>query len=534
MLIANTVTPSGVARTALVRHAIVTASATYGARAVSRRSLTRSAAFYSAISSRSLPISSQPNRLSNTSPFLQTPPTQLSSIWAVLPARRGFQTGSSLWQQKEQKSEESSQNQKSEESSQKEKTEGEEEQKEGDKKKEEAPPPPPHGDKTPWQVFTETLQSEFKASKEWNESTKALASSAHQFTESESVKKARAAYEAAHSATTSKTSSALKTTGKAIGQGAAWTWDTSVVKGLRHGVTATGKGLEKATRPVRETKVYKTAVGGIKDAMDDGSSSRYGGWVEKEERRKQRELRELNEMKSGRKIEKMEEDPNAGTNVTLHKDSAWKESWKDFKDNSRVMQSLFSMKSTYNESENPLISTARSISDRVAGWFAENENAMVIKKFREMDPSFQIEPFLRELREYILPEVLDAYVKGDVETLKLWLSDAQFHVYAALAQQYTTAGLKSDGRILDIRHVDISHARMLEPGDIPVFIITCRTQEVHVYRNKKTNELAAGMEDKVQLVTYAIGMTRIPEDVNNPETRGWRMIELQKAGRDYI
>jgi mitochondrial import inner membrane translocase subunit TIM44 len=198
------------------------------------------------------------------------------------------------------------------------------------------------------------------------------------------------------------------------------------------------------------------------------------------------------------------------------------------------MQKLFSLKDTYNESENPLISTARGISDRVAGFFAENETAKVIKKFREMEPSFQLEPFLREMREYILPEILDAYVKGDVETLKLWLSDAQFHVYAALAQQYTTAGLKSDGRILDIRHVDISHARMLEPGDIPVFVVTCRTQEVHVYRNAKTNELAAGMEDKVQLVTYAIGITRIPEDVSNPETRGWRIIELQKAGRDYI
>lgn len=90
-----------------------------------------------------------------------------------------------------------------------------------------------------------------------------------------------------------------------------------------------------------------------------------------------------------------------------------------------MMQKLFSMKETYNESENPLISTARSISDRVAGFFAENETAMVIKKFREMDPNFQLESFLREMREYILPEVLDAYVKGDAETLKLWLSDAQ-------------------------------------------------------------------------------------------------------------
>lgn len=199
-----------------------------------------------------------------------------------------------------------------------------------------------------------------------------------------------------------------------------------------------------------------------------------------------------------------------------------------------MVQGLFGLKSAYNESENPLISTARSITDRFAGFFAENETAMVIKKFREMDPGFQMEPFLREMREYILPEVLDAYVKGDTETLRQWLSAAQFSVYDALSKQYTTLGLKSDGRILDIRNVEIMSARILDPGDIPVFIVTCRTQEVHVYRNSKTNALHAGMEDKVQLVTYAIGVTRTPEDVNNPETRGWRLIELQKSGRDYI
>ncbi|KAL8729302.1 MAG: hypothetical protein Q9166_004799 [cf. Caloplaca sp. 2 TL-2023] len=407
-----------------------------------------------------------------------------------------------------------------------------------EKKEDTPPPPPPHGNKSPWQVFTETLQSEFKASKEWNESTKAIASSAHQFTENESVKRARAAYTAASGAATSTTTSALKSTGKVIGQSAAWTWDTPVVKGVRTGVNLTGKGIEKATRPVRETQVYKTAVGGVRDVIDDGSSSRYGGWLEKEERRKQRELRELKEAAGtrgkGRRVENRGEDPNAGTNVTLHKDAKWKESWREFKDSNKVMQSIFALRSTYNESENPFISTARSITDKIAGFFAENETAMVIKKFREMDPTFQVEPFLREMREYILPEVLDAYVKGDTDTLRLWLSAAQFQVYAALAQQYTTAGLKSDGRILDIRHVDVLSARMLEPGEIPVFIITCRTQEVHVYRNAKTNDLAAGMEDKVQLVTYAIGVTRVAEDVNNPDTRGWRLIELQKSARDYI
>ena len=179
-------------------------------------------------------------------------------------------------------------------------------------KKKEPPPPPPHGDKSPWQVFMETLRSEFKASKEWNESTKALSG----FTENESVRRAREAYSTASSAATSTTASAIKGTGKVLGKGAAKAWDSTVVKGVRSGVNATARGIEKTTRPVRETNVYKTAVGGVKDVIDDGSSSRYGGWVEKEERRKQRELREMNEAAAAasgqpgaKKPEKMEEDP---------------------------------------------------------------------------------------------------------------------------------------------------------------------------------------------------------------------------------
>lgn len=175
-----------------------------------------------------------------------------------------------------------------------------------EQKKSEEPPPPPHGNKSPWQVFTETLKSEFQASKEWNESTKQLAASKNQFTENESVKRARAAYTAASGAATSSTASAIKGTGKVLGQGAAWTWDTSVVKGVRTGVNATASGIDKVTKPVRETKAFKS----VKDVIDDGSSSKYGGWTEKEERRKRRELRDLNEAGAGgRRPEKLEEDP---------------------------------------------------------------------------------------------------------------------------------------------------------------------------------------------------------------------------------
>ncbi|KAK5073752.1 protein translocase subunit [Lithohypha guttulata] len=387
-----------------------------------------------------------------------------------------------------------------------------------------APPPPPHGDKTPWQVFRETFSSGLKESKEWNESTKLLQGEVQEFRESDRVKKVSAAYDS----TVGRAGRGAQAAAKAVGTGAAWTWETPVVQGVRKGVNATGRGIEQATRPVRETEAFKA----VSEAIDDGSSSRYGGWIEKEERRRRRAAREAKE--GFKPTEKMEEDLNAGTNVVIHKDAAWKEAWNNFKESSKLGQSMRTWRSTYEESENPLISTARSITDRISGFFAENETAMVVKKFREMDPNFQMEPFLRDMREYILPEVLDAYVKSDVEVLKTWLSAAQFQVYTALMDQYTKHGLKSDGKILDIRGVDVLNARLLEPGEIPVFIITCRTQEVHCYRNRKTGELAAGTEDRVQQVTYAIGVTRLADDIANPETRGWRLIELQKSARDYI
>lgn len=183
------------------------------------------------------------------------------------------------------------------------------EQKEGEEgegkkeKKGDKPPPPPHGDKTPWQVFTETLQQEFQASKEWNEGTKQLSGQVHDFTNDPRVQRAREASEAAKT----KTAAALKATASAVGQGAAWTWDTMPVKGVRAAARVTGTGLDYATRPVRQTKAFQA----VKETIDDGSSSRYGGWVEKEERRKRRELRELNELKrtGGRPSGPLEEDP---------------------------------------------------------------------------------------------------------------------------------------------------------------------------------------------------------------------------------
>lgn len=198
----------------------------------------------------------------------------------------------------EQKSSEASEEAKSEEP----KDEKSEEGKDGKEEKTDQAPPPPHGDKSPWQVFTDTLRTEFKASQEWQDSTKQLAGEVKAFNESESVRRAREASEAV----TGGASKVIKGTGKVIGQSASYAWNTSAVQGVRAGINATGRGIEKASRPIRETQAFKD----LSDALDDGSSARYGGWTEKDERRRLREQREAELLKSGHKpAEPMVENP---------------------------------------------------------------------------------------------------------------------------------------------------------------------------------------------------------------------------------
>lgn len=79
---------------------------------------------------------------------------------------------------------------------------------------------------------------------------------------------------------------------------------------------------------------------------------------------------------------------------------------------------------TYQESDNPFIVMSRSVTGTIGRWFDETETAKVTKWVKEMDPSFTQESFLKELREYIVPELVDAYVNGDQPTLKQWCSEA--------------------------------------------------------------------------------------------------------------
>ena len=66
------------------------------------------------------------------------------------------------------------------------------------------------------------------------------------------------------------------------------------------------------------------------------------------------------------------------------------------------------------------MASLRGITSTVAGWFDENETAQVLRMMKAHDPGFTMESFERELREYIVPEVVDADLSVDQESLGEW------------------------------------------------------------------------------------------------------------------
>ena len=115
----------------------------------------------------------------------------------------------------------------------------------------------------------------------------------------------------------------------------------------------------------------------------------------------------------------------AGQALVLHANAEKRDKWEAMKETNPVLRQFVSAKKAWEESENPVISSIRGVTDSVSSFlFDETENAQVTRMLRAMDPSYDPETFQRELREYIIPEVIDAYLSADQQALRLWCGEA--------------------------------------------------------------------------------------------------------------
>ncbi|KAI8985064.1 hypothetical protein BDB01DRAFT_788790 [Pilobolus umbonatus] len=404
---------------------------------------------------------------------------------------------------------------------------------------------------SPFKVFIDTVKEQLNKSKE----IKNLQDESGRMNDSEALKKAREMYEKAKvinvievnkrlitlcltqaqqsvqseriKQATEKLSEAAQKVGSSVNESFKKASETEFAKDTSEKIKKAAETINKTADPLKNNEVVGKISDSFKTVMKD-ESGRYTGFVDKETRRKLREEAQKTTQGSSRAVS---ENKEAGANMVLHKDSKWKESWSKFKEDNSVMQGIFRARRNYEESDNILISYSRAITDRISeafgSMFEESDQAHAIRAFQMIDPTFNMDKFLTDARKYIIPEVMEAYLKGDIETLKLWCSEATYNVLTAVIQTQLQQGLISDCKIQDLRDIELVAAKILE-NDVPVLVLSFRTQEIIVFRNAKSGEIVYGKEDLIEQVTYACVLTKEPEDLQNPVTGGWRIIDMAK------
>ncbi|PWN54321.1 Tim44-domain-containing protein [Violaceomyces palustris] len=224
------------------------------------------------------------------------------------------------------------------------------------------------------------------------------------------------------------------------------------------------------------------------------------------------------------------ENPEAGEALVLRPEPAYKQAWSNFKDGNPLFRKMGELKEAYDESENPLVERVRGVTEWIGSLFEENEFAQVTRQMKLMDPSFNVEHFQRDLREYIVPEIIDAYHGAQRHLLRQWCGEATFNLLMATIEPYLSKGYLPEGRLLDVRNIDILQAKMLE-NNIPVFVVSFKSQELMYFKDAKTGEIKAGNNENADLCMYAMVLTRVEEELDNEITGGWKVVELARRGQ---
>jgi import inner membrane translocase subunit TIM44 len=82
----------------------------------------------------------------------------------------------------------------------------------------------------------------------------------------------------------------------------------------------------------------------------------------------------------------------------------------------------------YDESDNPVVRASRLITDKVSelfgGLFSKTELSEVLTEICKIDSNFDKNQFLKDCEQDIIPNILEAMIRGDLEILKDWCYEA--------------------------------------------------------------------------------------------------------------
>lgn len=106
----------------------------------------------------------------------------------------------------------------------------------------------------------------------------------------------------------------------------------------------------------------------------------------------------------------------------------------------------------YDESDNAVIRVSRLFTDKVTdimgGLFQKTELSETLTEICKLDPSFDKVKFLRDCETDIIPNILEAMIRGDLKILKDWCHEAPYNVIAQPVTQVQKLGYRMDNKIL--------------------------------------------------------------------------------------
>src|SRR4051794_10564197 len=91
----------------------------------------------------------------------------------------------------------------------------------------------------------------------------------------------------------------------------------------------------------------------------------------------------------------------------------------------------------------------------------ETDIAFALGQLQRMDPTFNMERFLKEMETYMIPLVTTAYLKPDISLLKLVTEENAARTIMSSLKAREVLGHTWDSRILDLHSVDFAKATVL-------------------------------------------------------------------------
>jgi len=383
----------------------------------------------------------------------------------------------------------------------------------------------------------ENIRSEFDKNKEMKESLKKFREEAKKLEQSDALKDARRKFESIEGES-KQTAGALKDqlsdiTGKLKGSVEDISKNETFKKASELGENISAKTKEatesigRAAENISKTSAYQTASSAATNIKDELEGQTLGGMVYKPPRvlRKRKECEDV----SGETIQADEET----VGVELHKDSKFAQSWQNFKDNNPVMNKFTDYRVKFEESDNPVARGARLVADKLGdifgSAFSRTEISETLTEICKMDPNFEKEQFLKDCEQDFIPNILEAIVRGDLETLQDWCFEAPFNILSTPLKQAQQLGYVLHSKVLDIDSLDLITGKMMEQG--PVLVISFNSQQVMCVKDKLGNVME-GSEDKVLRITYVWALCRDQTELD--PRAAWRLLDLSASSQEQF